>query len=115
MKYFLILIPALLVTGCTANPAAAAADAAFCVSAESTLTTIGDAYQSGLIDSGVIEGATNLLSTTVGKLVTPELSDSLSKLSDTVTESEPVAASQQQVDALLADIRLRCSEVGVDF
>lgn len=115
MKYFLIFCFPLLLTGCSANPAAAAADAAFCVSAESTLTAIGDAYQSGLVESGVIEGAADLLSSSVGQLLTPELSDSLSKLGSTVTESEPVAASQQRVDELLADIRLRCSEVGVDF
>lgn len=115
MRYFVLFLPLLVLTGCSANPAQAAADAAFCVSAESTLTAISDGYNAGLVDSGVLASATELFSSTLGSLVTDELSGSLDQLGELVGQSQPVTESSEQVSKLLEDIRTRCSAVGVEF
>lgn len=113
MKKLLLVTPFLL-TGCTVNPVQVAADAAFCSSAESVLQGIQQAYEDQLVDSEFVastakffEGLTEPLSNGLG--------DDVSDLMAELSSSQPVSESRQAVDELLADIAVRCAEVGVEF
>lgn len=113
MKRLFLLSP-LLLTGCTVNPVQVAADAAFCSSAESILTNLQQSYESQVIDSEFLASSTEFLSGLTEPL-SNQLGDDISSLLDQLSSSAPVSETRESVDQLLADISVRCAEVGVEF
>lgn len=113
MKKLLLLLP-LVLTGCTVNPAQVAADAAFCSSAESILTSVDEAYKSQIVDSEFVATATEFLSSITAPL-SDELEQDIDNLTGQLSSSAPVSETRDAIDRLVADINLRCQEVGVEF
>jgi hypothetical protein len=112
-KSFLLALP-LLLAGCSVNPAQVAADAAFCASAESVLNTVQNSYQQNVVDSEFLASATEFLSDITAPL-SDALGDDIKSLSEQLSSSQPVSETEDAVDGLIEDIKLRCSEVGVEF
>jgi len=112
-KPFLLVMP-LVLAGCSVNPAQVAADAAFCASAESVLNTVQTSYQQNVVDSEFLASATAFLSDITAPL-SDALGDDIRSLSEQLSSSQPVSETEAAVDGLIEDIKLRCSEVGVEF
>jgi capsid protein len=113
MKRLLLLSP-LLLTACTVNPVQVAADAAFCSSAESILTNLQQGYETQVVDSEFLASSADFLSGLTEPL-SNQLGDDINSLLDQLSSSAPVSETRESVDQLLADISIRCSEVGVEF
>ncbi|MDR9363310.1 MAG: hypothetical protein RI590_04250 [Microbacteriaceae bacterium] len=113
MKKLLLLTP-LVLAGCTVNPAQVAADAAFCSSAESILQNLSEAYENQVVDSEFVLSATDFLSS-ITEPLSEELEQDIDNLSAQLSSSAPVSETSEAIDRLVADINLRCQQVGVEF
>ena len=113
MKKLLLLTPILL-TSCTVNPVQVAADAAFCSSAESILTNLQQGYETQVVDSEFLASSADFLSGLTEPL-SDQLGDDINSLLNQISSSAPVSETRESVSQLLADINVRCSEVGVEF
>ena len=113
MKKLFLLIP-LILTGCTVNPVQVAADAAFCSSAESVLTNLGEAYENQVVDSEFVASASEFLSG-ITEPLSDELEEDINNLTSQLSSSAPVSETRAAIDNLLEDISIRCQEVGVEF
>lgn len=110
------LVSLVALTGCSAEDlVSAAADAAACTAMESTLTATLEAYQSGLVDSGLISQVDALIGEQVRGVLSSGLSQDLQDLVAIVDSSESVETAKAKVEALTASIGEKCSAVGVEF
>lgn len=96
------------------NPAQVAADAAFCSSAESILQNLGEAYENQVVDSEFVGSAADFLSS-ITEPLSDELGQDIDELTSELSSSAPVSETSEAIDRLVADINLRCQEVGVEF
>jgi hypothetical protein len=92
LKISLAVASTLLLAGCSVQDVAAtAADAAACRALSSTLSGLSSAYESGLVDSGVIELAGEL-----GK-------------------TDSAQGTSTKIQEITADIAQKCSEYGIEL
>jgi uncharacterized lipoprotein YajG len=110
------LTPVLLLSlsGCSVEQVAqSAADAAACTALTSTLNGLSEAYQSGLVDSGVISQIDALIGEQARALLSTGLAEDLTALGVALGETGSAQDAQQKVDELTASVTERCSSVGV--
>lgn len=106
----------LSLTGCSfEDVAATAADAAACSALSSTLAGLSEAYQQGLVDSGVLAQVNSLVGEQLDALLSTGLADDLRGLAAALAETETAAGAQDSVDGFLASINERCAGVGVNL
>jgi hypothetical protein len=94
--------------------ASTAADAAACTALRSTIQGLSDAYQSGIVDSGVISQIDKLIGNQIDSVLSSGLADDLRNLTSALGETQTAQGAQQRVDELLASVQERCSAVGID-
>lgn len=94
--------------------AATAADAAACTALSSTIQGLSDAYQSGIVDSGVIAQIDKLIGNQIDSVLSSGLADDLRNLTSALGETQSAQGAQQRVDDLLESVQSRCSAVGID-
>jgi len=112
----LVMAPVLLVSlaGCSVEEVAqTAADAAACTALTSTLNGLSDAYQAGLVDSGVIAQIDSMVGEQARELLSTGLAEDLALLGDTLSTTQSAQDAEQQIADLTASISERCSSVGV--
>lgn len=112
----LLIAPVLLVSlsGCSVEEVAqTAADAAACTALTSTLDGLSQAYQAGLVDSGVISQIDSLVGEQARALLSSGLADDLTLLGSTLSETQSAQEAEQQISELTASISERCASVGV--
>lgn len=103
-------------TGCSFEEVAAnAADAATCTALSSTLNGLGDAYQQGLVDSGVLAQVDSIIGDQLDSLLSSGFAADLRGLSESLAQSESAAGAAEQVDQFLLSISERCAAVGVNL
>lgn len=106
----------LSLSGCSFEEVAAtAADAAACSALSSTLSGLSEAYQQGLVDSGVLAQVDELVGEQLDALLSTGLADDLRGLAAALAETETATGAQERVDGFLASINERCSGVGVNL
>lgn len=111
---------AFAITGCgvtdlAKNAAKTAADATACTALGSTITSLADAYQSGLVDSGVITKIDNLVGEQARALLSTGLAEDLKMLTDSLGQTQTADGSKEKVKEITDSITQRCSEAGVDI
>ena len=112
----LIALPVVLLAGCSVEEMAQnASDAAACTALQSALSGLSDAYQSGLIDSGVISQVDAIVGDQLDALLSTGLASDLSRLGDALSQSNSAEEAKQQVAELTNSINERCSAVGVNI
>jgi hypothetical protein len=94
--------------------AATAADAAACTALSSTIQGLSEAYQSGIVDSGVITQIDKLIGNQIDSVLSSGLADDLRNLTSALGETQTAQGAQQRVDELLASVEERCGAVGID-
>ena len=94
--------------------AATAADAAACTALSSTIQGLSEAYQSGIVDSGVITQIDKLIGNQIDSVLSSGLADDLRNLTSALGETQTAQGAQQRVDDLLASVQERCGVVGID-
>jgi hypothetical protein len=94
--------------------AATAADAAACTALSSTIQGLSEAYQSGIVDSGIISQIDNLIGNQIDSVLSSGLADDLRNLNSALGETQTAQGAQQRVDDLLASVQERCGAVGID-
>ena len=90
-----------------------ATDAAACTALESTLNGLNDAYQAGLVDTGLVDEVTTIVNEQLGGLLSSGLAEDLGLLGEALAQSNTGEAATQSVETLTASINERCSAVGV--
>lgn len=115
-KIAVISLPVFLLAGCSIEEVAqTASDAAACTALQSALGGLSEAYQSGLVDSGIISEVDALVGDQLDALLSTGLAEDLALLSDALATSNTGESAQQTVDELTASINERCSAVGVNI
>ena len=94
--------------------AATAADATACTALSSTIQGLSEAYQSGIVDSGVITQIDKLIGNQIDSVLSSGLADDLRNLTSALGETQTAQGAQQRVDDLLASVQERCGAVGID-
>jgi len=103
-------------TGCSIQDVAAtAADAAACKALSSSLAGLADAYESGVVDSGIIAQIDDLIGDQVELLLSTELAADVGELAKELASSNSAASTAESIDNLTASIAERCKSVGVEF
>jgi hypothetical protein len=119
MKIFSIALAATLIvplSGCSVQDlATTATDAAACAAAESTITATIDAYNSGLVDSGVIAQLDILVGAPVRALLSSQLAADFAELTQTLSATDGAVGATAKLEELQASIAERCIAVGVEF
>lgn len=111
-----ITLTTLTLSACSIEEVASnAADAAACTALTSTISGLSDAYQSGLVDSGVITQIDKLVGNQINTVLSSGLADDLRGLAAALGETETAQGAQQKVDELLASVTERCRSVGIDI
>jgi hypothetical protein len=115
IKLLVATVPlAMTLTGCGLTDIARnAADTTACKALESTIQTIANGYQSGVIDSGLILQIDKLVGEQARSLLSSGLANDLKSLTQALGENQSVESSQEQVKKLTDSILQRCSEAGV--
>lgn len=112
----LVTLATLSLAACSpAEVAANAADAAACTAAQASLSTLSDLYREGLVDSGVVDKVNSLIGEPVQALLSSGLANDFKQLGETISSSAPAEETAQKIDALVADIKIRCADVGIVF
>lgn len=111
---------AFAITGCgvtdlAKNAAQTAADATACKALGSTITSIAGAYQSGLVDSGLVTKIDSLVGEQARALLSTGLAEDLKMLTDSLGQTQTATGSQEKVKEITDSISQRCSEAGVDI
>ncbi len=112
----LVIAPVLAITltGCSVEDVAkTAADAAACTAMASTLDGLTEAYNAGLVDSGVIATLDSLVGEQARSLLSSTLAQDIADLGAALGETSTAASAQDKVAALTTSINERCSAVGV--
>jgi hypothetical protein len=101
-------------TGCgVGDLAKKAADATACKALESTIKTITDSYQSGVIDSGVITQVDNLIGDQARALLSTGLAEDLKSLTTALKDTNSATTTKSEIQAITDSITQRCSDAGV--
>ena len=108
---------AISLTGCgVSDLAKQAADATACKALNSSITTIANTYQTGLIDSGLISKIDSLVGEQARSLLSTGLASDLKSLTDALAQTNSAESSKKQIKSLTDSITKRCSDAGVtDF
>lgn len=109
---------ALTLTGCgvtdiAQNAAQNAADATACKALDSTIQSITGAYQTGLIDSGLIAQINNLVGEPARALLSTGLAEDIGLLTDALGQTQTAEGSKEKLKEITDSITQRCSEAGV--
>ncbi|MDG2497783.1 MAG: hypothetical protein P8M68_06360 [Aquiluna sp.] len=103
-------------SGCSVQEVAAtAADAAACKALSSSMIGLGNAYESGLVDSGVIAQIDDLIGNQVDFLLSTELAADIAELANELATSGSAESTAESIDALAAGILERCENVGMQL
>jgi hypothetical protein len=106
----------LTLSGCSIEAlTSTAADAAACTAAESTITATVDAYNLGLVDSGVLAQLDTLIGGPVRSLLSTQLAADFAALTAALSQTDGAVSASAKIDELQASIAERCSAVGVPF
>jgi hypothetical protein len=101
-------------TGCgVTDLAKQAADATACKALDSTIKTITDSYQSGVIDSGLITQIDALIGDQARALLSTGLAEDLKSLTTALQSTNSAEGAQTELKALTDSITQRCSDAGV--
>jgi hypothetical protein len=101
-------------TGCgVTDLAKQAADATACKALDSTITTIVDSYQSGVIDSGLITQIDNLIGDQARALLSTGLAKDLKSLTAALQDTNSATSAESEIQAITDSIAQRCSDAGV--
>ena len=101
-------------TGCgVGDLAKQAADATACKALDSTIKTITDSYQSGVIDSGLITQIDALIGDQARSLLSTGLAEDLKSLTTALQDTNSAKGAQTELKALTDSITQRCSDAGV--
>lgn len=101
-------------TGCgVTDLAKQAADATACKALDSTIKTITDSYQSGVIDSGLITQIDALIGDQARSLLSTGLAEDLKSLTTALQNTNSAEGAQTELKALTDSITQRCSDAGV--
>ncbi len=112
----IVIAPVLAIslTGCSVEDVAkTAADAAACTAMASTLDGLTEAYNAGLVDSGVIATLDELVGDQARSLLSSTLAQDIADLGAALGDTSTAANAQEKVATLTASINERCSAVGV--
>ena len=114
-KALIATVPlAMLLTGCGLTDIARnAADTTACKALESTIQTIANSYQTGVIDSGLILKIDSLVGEQARSLLSSGLANDLKQLTDTLGQTQSAESSKEQIKTLTDSITKRCSDAGV--
>lgn len=101
-------------TGCgVTDLAKQAADATACKALDSTITTITNSYQSGVIDSGLITQIDNLIGDQARALLSTGLAKDLKSLTAALQDTNSATSAESEIQAITDSISQRCSDAGV--
>jgi hypothetical protein len=101
-------------TGCgVTDLAKQAADATACKAIDSTVKTITDSYQSGVIDSGLITTVDNLVGEQARSLLSTGLAEDLKALTAALKETNSATSAQAEIQGITDSISKRCADAGV--
>jgi len=114
-KALIATVPlAMVLTGCGLTDLARnAADTTACKALESTIQTIANGYQTGVIDSGLILKIDSLVGEQARSLLSSGLANDLKQLTDTLGQTQSAESSKEQIKTLTDSITKRCSDAGV--
>ena len=90
-----------------------AADATACNALGSTIKTIKSAYQSGVIDTGLITTIDTLVGEQARSLLTTGLAEDLKALTNALQETNSATSAQAEIQSITDSIAKRCSDAGV--
>lgn len=101
-------------TGCgVTDLAKQAADATACKALDSTIATITNSYQSGVIDSGLITQIDNLIGDQARALLSTGLAKDLKSLTAALQDTNSATSAESEIQAITDSISQRCSDAGV--
>ena len=101
-------------TGCgVTDLAKQAADATACKALDSTIKTITDSYQSGVIDSGLITQIDALIGDQARALLSTGLAEDLKSLTTALQDTNSATSAQSEIQAITDSITQRCNDAGV--
>jgi hypothetical protein len=101
-------------TGCgVTDLAKQAADATACKALDSTIKTITDSYQSGVIDSGLITQIDALIGDQARALLSTGLAEDLKSLTTALQDADSATSAQTEIQAITDSISKRCADAGV--
>jgi hypothetical protein len=101
-------------TGCgVTDLAKQAADATACKAIDSTVKTITDSYQSGVIDSGLITQIDALIGDQARALLSTGLAEDLKSLTTALQDTNSATSAQTEIQAITDPISRRCADAGV--
>jgi hypothetical protein len=101
-------------TGCgVTDLAKQAADATACKALDSTISTIVNSYQSGVIDSGLITQIDNLIGDQARALLSTGLAKDLKSLTAALQDTNSATSAESEIQVLTDSIAQRCSDAGV--
>lgn len=116
LKFSLAVASTLLLAGCSVQDVAAtAADAAACKALSSTLSGLSSAYESGLVESGVIDQLDQLVGKQVDFLLSTELADSIRELAGELGKTDSAQGTSTKIQEITADIAQKCAEYGIEL
>jgi len=108
------LLP-LLLTGCGIKDLAKqAADATACKAIEPSIKAITSTYQSGIVDSGVIQQVDNLIGDQARSVLSTGLAKDLKSLTTTLKNGSASTKSQEEIKKLTQSITKRCSDASIN-
>lgn len=110
----------LVFTGCgvtdvAKSAAQGAADATACKALESTMRSITGAYQSGIVDSGLITRIDALVGDKARALLSTGLAQDINALTDALAQTQTATGSKEKLEEITNSIAKRCSEAGVSL
>jgi hypothetical protein len=101
-------------TGCgVTDLAKQAADATACKALDSTIKTITDSYQSGVIESGLITQIDALIGDQAQALLSTGLAEDLKSLTTALQNTNSATSAQTEIQAITDSISKRCADAGV--
>ena len=103
------------VTDLAQSAAQSAADATACKALDSTIRSISGAYQSGLIESGLIARIDALVGDQARALLSTGLAQDINALTDALGQTQTAEGSKEKLKEITDSITQRCSEAGVSF
>jgi len=111
---FVAITLTVALTGCgVTDLAKQAADATACKALESTIKTITDSYQSGVIDSGLITQIDALIGDQARALLSTGLAEDLKSLTTALQDTNSATSAQSEIQAITDSITQRCNDAGV--
>lgn len=115
MRFRIVFIAVALVatvSGCgVTDLAKQAADATACKALDSTIKTITDTYQSGVIDSGLITQIDSLVGDQARALLSTGLAEDLKSLTTVLQNTNSASSAQSEIKALTDSITQRCNDL----